>query len=79
MITTLRGETRKTKHYFYREANNLYPSNDFMESFPEIKYEREGRLPAYFLNNNTYYWVSYYINPPHYRSSSVKPAFCKKK
>ena len=44
VITTLRGETRKTKHYFYREANNLYPSNDFMESFPEIKYEGEGRV-----------------------------------
>ena len=54
--TTLRDETRETRHYFYREANNLYPSNDFMGSFPEIKYEVEGRLPPYFLlNYNTYY------------------------
>ena len=31
------------------------------------------------LNNNNYYFISYYINLPHYRSSSAKPAFCKKK
>ena len=31
------------------------------------------------LNNNTYYFLSYHINPPQYRSSSAKPSFCKKK
>ena len=54
--TILRRDTRKSRHYFYREANNLYPSNDFIELFPEIKYEVKGRLTPYLLfKYNTYY------------------------
>ena len=54
--TTLRRDTRKSRHHFHKETNNLYPSNDFIESFPEIKYEVKGRLTPYLLlKYNTYY------------------------
>mgnify|MGYP000013066961 FL=1 len=50
------------------EVEALYEIKDFFISELRVN-----------LNNNILYFEYYYLKPPHYRSSSIKPAFCKKK
>ena len=52
-------------------------SKEEVEALYEIKDSFIGELRVN-LNKNILYFESYYLNPPHYRSSSTKPAFCKK-
>jgi len=60
-----------------RDDISEFAKQDLEEYYKDQKsFDSEIRVN---LNNNNYYFKSYYINPPHYRSSSAKPAFCKKK
>ena len=74
------------KHQIVSVEDKVLIARDDMSEFAKEELEEYYKDKNSFiseirvnLNNNTFYFKSYYINPPHYRSSSVKPAFCKKK
>ena len=74
------------KHQIVSVEDKVLIARDDMSEFAKEELEEYYKDKNSFiseirvnLNNNTFYFKSYYINPPHYRSSSVNPAFCKKK
>ena len=69
--------SNKNKVVIARDDNSEFSKED-LEEYYKMKDSFTGEIRVNLINN-TLFLKSFYINPPHYRSSSVKPAFCKKK
>lgn len=69
--------SNKDKVVIARDDNSEFSKED-LEEYYKMKDSFTGEIRVNLINN-TLFLKSFYTNPPHYRSSSVKPAFCKKK